>query len=329
MNFQSNLQNSAIRIAGNLLSPRGNRSKLLILTYHRVLADPDILTGENVDEKTFDWQVATLHKQFNILRLTDAIDLLKNGNLPERAVCITFDDGYADNYERALPILKKWQVPATFFVAIGFLDGGRMWNDTVIESIRRAKCDELDLNNIGLGIHSLSSTIERKKAIYSILRNIKYMPLEERNNTVNKLADIVGEELPDDMMMTTNQVHALGNQGMEIGAHTVNHPILASLSPDSAESEIVGSKQSLEEITGYEINAFAYPNGKPGVDYIRENVDAVRRAGFRVSVSTAWGYASNHSDVLQLPRVGSWDNSPFRFGIRMLSVYMSEREMIV
>jgi peptidoglycan/xylan/chitin deacetylase (PgdA/CDA1 family) len=73
-----------------------------------------------------------------------------SGALPERAAAITFDDGYADNFTRALPLLREQGLPATFFVATGFLDGGRMWNDTISEAIRRCNEDVVDLSAIGL-----------------------------------------------------------------------------------------------------------------------------------------------------------------------------------
>ena len=324
MNLKLKTKNIFVRTGGNILSPRGKRSKLLILFYHRVLAEPDQLTGEKVDEYTFDWHVETLSKNFNVLKLSDAIEQLKSGTLPERAVCITFDDGYADNYQRALPILNKWQVPATFFVSTGFLDGGRMWNDTVIESVRRAKCDKLDLERIDLGIHSMKTNMERQKLIYHILDNIRYLPIKERMNKIQVLEDIVGAELPNNLMMNTKHVLALSDNGMEIGAHTITHPILALLPSNIVDAEIIESKQRLEEITAKDITSFAYPNGRPGKDYNRQNVNAVMRAGFNVSVSTAWGYCSRDSDIFQLPRVSSWDDTPFRFSLRMLSIYLQE-----
>ena len=91
---------------------------------------------------------------FNVIPLLDAVRHSAAGTLPPRAACITFDDGYADNAEVALPILQRHKLHATFFVATGFLNGGRMWNDTIIELVRRAPDGVLDFSAFGLGVPS-------------------------------------------------------------------------------------------------------------------------------------------------------------------------------
>ncbi|MDX9839711.1 MAG: polysaccharide deacetylase family protein, partial [Azoarcus sp.] len=103
---------------------------------------------------------------------------------------------------------------------------------------------------------------------------------------------------------------------VEIGAHTVNHPILATLDVKAAEQEIAGSRETLEGLLGKRINLFAYPNGKPGQDYLPEHVGLVKRLGFRAAVSTAWGAADCSSDLFQLPRFTPWDRSKYAFFAR-------------
>src|SRR5690242_1236069 len=122
----------------NLFSPGGRDSRLSIFAYRRVLPHADTLFPDEGDAESFDRHIEQLAGCFNVIPLFDAIRGLNRGTLPPRAACITFDDGYADNVEIALPILQKHGVHATFFVASGFLDGGRMWNDTVIELVRCA-----------------------------------------------------------------------------------------------------------------------------------------------------------------------------------------------
>ena len=117
-------------------SPAGTKARLQVLIFHRVLPVPDPLFPDEVDARRFDELCGWLKGWFNMLSLDDAVARIKTGTLPTRAACITFDDGYADNYQVALPILRRHGLTATFFVATGFLDGGRMWNDTVIESVR-------------------------------------------------------------------------------------------------------------------------------------------------------------------------------------------------
>jgi peptidoglycan/xylan/chitin deacetylase (PgdA/CDA1 family) len=122
-------------------------------------------------------------------------------------------------------------------------------------------------------------------------------------------------------MLEAGQVRELSRAGIEIGAHTVTHPILKSLDADAAETEIVQAKKQLEEITDTPIRSFAYPNGRPGIDYDDEHVRLVHEAGFDVAVATCLGIADQSSDVLQLPRFGPWSESPLRFGLRMMQMH--------
>ena len=127
-----------------LFSPGGARNRLSILIYHRVLPRRDPLFPEEGHAEDFDRHMEQLAGCFRIMPLSDAIQGLRRGSLPARAASITFDDGYADNAEVALPILKKHGISATFFVAASFIDGGRMWNDAVIELIRHASAGIID-----------------------------------------------------------------------------------------------------------------------------------------------------------------------------------------
>lgn len=118
--------------------------------------------------------------------------------------------------------------------------------------------------------------------------------------------------------MSSDQVRALHRAGMQIGAHTVNHPILARLGRDEAMREIGDSKRRLESITGAPVTLFAYPNGRPGDDYDDASVALVREAGFEAAFSTTWGAARLVSDRFQLPRFTPWDRGRGRFGLRLL-----------
>jgi peptidoglycan/xylan/chitin deacetylase (PgdA/CDA1 family) len=294
--------------------------RLLILAYHRVLESADPLRRGDILAADFARQMAVLSRFYNVLPLREAVQGLRNGTLPARAVAITFDDGYADNYSIALPILMRFGLPATIFVATSFLDGGRMWNDTVIEAVRAIDGNHIDLSDLGLGRHPVDSDSERAKAATALLNQLKYREADERDHLVASIAESAGGELPQDLMLKASEVRELSRAGIEIGAHTVNHPILTSVDPDTAAYEIAESKRRLEEITGKPIRSFAYPNGRPGVDYEDNHVRLVRDAGFDIAVATCLGAADKVSDPLQLPRFGPWGESSLRFGARMLKM---------
>ena len=315
----SNLAHPLFRFLASRLSPAGPKARLSILIFHRVLPETDPLFPSEATVETFDAQMGLLKSVFNVLPLTEAVSRLKAGTLPARPACITFDDGYADNYTLALPILQKHGLHATFFIATSYLNGGRMFNDTVIESIRRSPLTLLDLNDLGLGVHELGSHAARAQAIEKILPQVKYLPLDVREDTVAQVAARSGVSgLPDDLMMTTSQLKALHAAGMEIGGHTHRHPILARLDHAEAQAEIAAGKAWLEETLVDRVRLFAYPNGKTGTDYLPEQAEIVQKLGFDAAVSTQRGVSTSSSDVFQLPRFTPWDTNRSAYALRLL-----------
>ena len=299
---------------------RKSARRLAVLIYHRVLESADYMRTYEVDQRTFDWHMALLRNYFNPLSITDALELQKSGDLPPASVCVTFDDGYADNAEVALPILKKWGIPATFFISSGYLNGGRMWNDTILESLRQPLIDELDLREIGLGKCPVVTQSERRVLAYRILGELKHRPPEQRDADTRFIAAF-SSELSDNLMMTDAQVKKLVDAGMEIGGHTVSHPILAMLDRDDSRREILDGKNALEALTGKNISFFAYPNGKPGQDYTDYHCGLLSDLGFKAAFSTQWGVSTAASDTWQLPRFTPWDQNPARFMLRMIQNY--------
>jgi peptidoglycan/xylan/chitin deacetylase (PgdA/CDA1 family) len=293
------------------------RKRLSILIYHRVLAQQDPLFPAEIDAPRFERHLGFLKANFNIIPLSEAVEGLRNDSLPPRAACLTFDDGYADNAEIALPLLQKHGVHATVFVATGFLDGGRMWNDTIIELIRNAPT-AIDLSAAGYGAFTLGTIQQRRQAITTLLGKLKYVPMERRQQQVDAIAALVPVTLRKDLMMTPAQVRQLHSAGIEIGGHTVNHPIIARLPAAAARQEIADGKDALEAMIGAPVKLFAYPNGKPGQDYHAEHVAMVKQLGFQAAVSTSWGAARPGSDLLQLPRFTPWDRDRLRFTFRMM-----------
>jgi len=308
---------AAWRAALTIASPTGSQRPLSILIFHRVLPAPDPLLHEEVDAAVFDWQMRLTKDCFRVLPLDEAIDRLQRGTLPPRALAITFDDGYADNVTVALPVLQRHGLQATFFIATDFLNGGRMWNDSIIETFRRARGPSLDLDHLSMGRHPIGTTKERRKAIDAVIAEIKYRPTNARLEIVEAIREAADVSLPDDLMMSTEQVRALHRAGMTIGGHTRSHPILARLADDEARAEIADGRRTLADIVGEPIALFAYPNGLPRTDYDARHVRIVREAGFKAAVTTSWGAARRDSDRFQLPRFTPWDRSAGRFLLRL------------
>ncbi|HWZ49695.1 MAG TPA: polysaccharide deacetylase family protein [Herbaspirillum sp.] len=318
-----------IRLSGNMIASaaRGN-GRLCILTYHRIL-DAHDFSLVKMDVETFRWQMQLLADCFNVLPLHEALQMLLLKQIPPRAVCITFDDGYRSTYDLALPILKEFGLPATVFTTTAHMDGGNMWNDRIIEAVRLLPNGPLDLRELGLDLHPIVDARNRIEIAAKLNDHAKYLLPSERTNvidTLEKLAgELAGKPVAPNLMLNREMIASLSQNGMEIGGHTVTHPILSKLDDASARSEILENKQVLERIIGKSLRLFAYPNGKVGVDYDERHVRMVEEAGYTAAFTTAIGSASQFNDIYQMPRSRPWDATPFMFGLRLLR-WLADRD---
>lgn len=306
------------RLAGDLiasLGPRGGR--LCIVNYHRILETADPLLGAEPDIATFRWQMKLLADCFNVMPLHEALAALNEDRIPPRAVCITFDDGYRSTHDLALPILREFNLSATVFVTSGYVGEGSMWNDRILESVRKIDSSTLDLREDGLGFFPLSSLNERKEAVLTLTEKAKYLPPPKRQALIDRLDQMAGIYQPDPML-TEEMIRTLSQQQVEIGAHTVSHPILTSLVDAKARQEITESKHQLERITGKPVRYFAYPNGKPGTDFDERHVAMARDAGYSAAFTTAIGAATAADNQFTIPRSRPWDATRMFFGFRLL-----------
>jgi peptidoglycan/xylan/chitin deacetylase (PgdA/CDA1 family) len=312
-----------MRQAMSLASGRGAGARLSILIFHRVHARADGLFPAEPDSAHFDRICSWLARWFEVLPLDAAVRCLAAADLPARAACITFDDGYADNHDVALPILQRHRLTATFFVATGYLDGGRMFNDSIIETVRSARGTVLNVTDLAEGLPpqlDISDLAARRNAIATLISAFKYRSVQDRDRlTADLQRRAQVDALPNDLMMRSAQVRALHEAGMQIGAHTVTHPILARMNDEDASREITESRHALEQIIEAPVPLFAYPNGRPGEDYSVRTVELARAAGFSAAVSTARGFSVAGTDPFQLPRFTPWDRSAARFGLRLLT----------
>ncbi|MBC7482383.1 MAG: polysaccharide deacetylase family protein [Rhizobacter sp.] len=307
------------KLLTRLASPGGSNGTLTVLFFHRVFADVDPMMPGEPTAASFDKILGWVQTQFNVLPLADAVRRLIDGSLPPAAAAITFDDGYRDNLVVAAPILLQRRLPATFFIASGFLDGGIMFNDVVIESMRRCSRDEVDISFLNLGQLPLRTWAERGLAVNTVLRALKHLPLDERAAAVEKLQQSLGVEVPSDLMLTTAELRSLVANGFDIGAHTDHHPILASLPNEAALAEITSGRARLEAIVDRRIGLFAYPNGRWGQDFDDRHRGMVKACGFDAGFSTEPSVCHRRSDRWSLPRFTPWDRTELSFRLRLLT----------
>lgn len=288
------------------------------LIFHRVLEQTDPMSPNEPTAAWFEQLIRMLTANFELIGLAEAVDRAAASRLSGPSISITFDDGYADNYRVALPILEAFGAPATFFVASGFIDGGRMWNDTIIETVRRLAPGPHEFDLPDDTVLELSDWDSRRRAAAAVITAWKHLPPAERQSRVDRLARRT-PDLPDGLMMTTGQLRALAaTPGATVGGHTRSHPILASLSPGEARDEIEGGKRDLEMLLQRDLTLFAYPNGRRDRDYHAEHAELARQAGFTAAVATDWGTLDAATDRFAIPRFTPWARNLDRFALDLV-----------
>jgi peptidoglycan/xylan/chitin deacetylase (PgdA/CDA1 family) len=300
---------------------------LLTFFFHRVLDKPDPMMPGEIDARQFDQILTWIGEQFRVLAPRDACEQWLEGALPSRAAIISFDDGYRDNHDVAMPILRHHRMQAAFFIATGYLGNGVQFNDRLTEAFRRLDNDSFDAGWLGLGVLPTGSLSTRLHTLEQVREAAKYLDPAARWQAVERIESICGLRPGDPrsaqrerVMMTPEEVAALFANGMEIGGHTVTHPILQSIDDAAAFDEIRSGRDALAALVGHAPSLFAYPNGKLGADFDLRHAQMARRAGFEYAFSTERGVATKQTDAMLMPRFMPWDTKALRFKLQALRV---------
>ncbi|MGH9309172.1 MAG: polysaccharide deacetylase family protein [Vicinamibacterales bacterium] len=315
-------------------------SQPAILMYHRIAQPPVDPWGLAVRPEHFEQHLAVLRRSRQPMRMSDFFDRLTRGTLPGNAVAVTFDDGYVDNLREAKPRLAAHDVPATVFVTTGPV-GQRTeyWWDELARGILmrdHALDDELSIDgepcrlvfpDLAGGRHGgpwrawEQPRTERETAYLAVWRRLRTATHHERVAVMNRLRDVLGTPPPDpsDLPLTSAEVADLANDGLiEIGAHTVTHPVLPALDPGERRREIRESKLDCERLTGRAATGFAYPHGALDAD----SCAAVQESGFAWACSTHSAVVSDRDyDRYALPRlcVLDWDAHAFERALQTVA----------
>lgn len=314
-------------------------AKAFILLYHRVTEcglDPQRLA---VSPANFSQQMQVLSATTRPVPLDSLSARLKKTNRSERPLSVvTFDDGYADNLKYAAPILSRYNIPATVFVSTATINHthGFYWDELehlFLHSVRPARLE------LRIGDTTRSWRFEEnpapadrwdvrqeprrasQQAYLQISKHLRSLPPVERENVLYQLAEWAGtgrEPHPDHRVMTHHEIRQLTEGGLiSVGAHTVNHPILSSLSTEEQSFEIVASRTLLEKILNRPVSTFSYPYGRIE-DYSRQTIKLLKKAGFTCACANFPAVVNRWTDPLQLPRfgVGNWPGESFERYIR-------------
>jgi peptidoglycan/xylan/chitin deacetylase (PgdA/CDA1 family) len=272
---------------------------LTILTYHRFPAagglEPfdDGVVDVTLDE--FDRQVACVKRHFTPVGVDELCAYAAGHRLPPNPVAITFDDGYLDGHELALPILRRRQCKAIFFIATSFIAERRMhWWDRVAYLVKKSTRHTLELT-YPFPIR-LALVGDRSMAIRSLLRLIKQqqpLDLERLLGELARAAEVLwtremDRQLADRMLMSWDHVRALRRAGMDVQSHTRSHRVLQTLPVVELDDELAGSRTDLERELGEPVRAVAYPVGNP-LDDTSPIRAALVRAGYQLGFTNGTG----------------------------------------
>jgi peptidoglycan/xylan/chitin deacetylase (PgdA/CDA1 family) len=282
-----------------LLERAARRPSLLVATYHRIgrpAESPYFDAVFSATPEAFAAEVRFLRDRFRLITLDELLDLAgPDFPLTGPTALITFDDGYRDNLDEALPVLQALGVPATFFLVTGFLDAPRLpWWDHVSYVLKQARAAQITLDRPAPMTLDLEQT-PRAEAIAAVVRAWLDHPPDRENEAevrrhLEERAGVFVDEhaLGSALFLTWDDARRLADAGMAIGSHSQSHPTLARLSEAEQFRELAGSKRLLEDRLGRPVEALAYPYGWPGA-----TTDATRRlareAGYRLAFSAVLG----------------------------------------
>lgn len=302
---QALLDSGLIRLAGKL-----RRKGAAILMYHSVVEDPRAVRdslGEIIHPHSiFEGQMELIAREFSPVTLEQVSRFVTGeGMLPERPVVVTFDDGYVDNFEMAMPILDRVRVPATFYVTVDCVENRRLpWPSRLRFSFRTTA--KKAWNEEGARTWSLSTPTERESAYVAVCDRAAKMSGTELDRYVSRLESELDAKLPENagqLMMTWDQVKALAQHGHIIGSHTMTHPNMAFVSLEDARRELVESKQRMEARVQTKVKHFSYPCPALFPNWNQQTTEETRRAGYETAVTTSPGLTRKGDNPLALKRV--------------------------
>ncbi|MCI0505906.1 MAG: polysaccharide deacetylase family protein [Gammaproteobacteria bacterium] len=302
-----------------------HKGKVVILMYHRVLKDKDdtinyTQPGMYVTTSSFDKQMKFISENYAVISMKDLIDGWKNGGLDQdRQYCIvTFDDGWLDNYENAYPIMKKYDIPATIFLATSFIGTNRwFWPDKISylfqisnkkELFRLVKESYTNISDLNEVLKNFISTLEENikfddlTLIDRLIEGMKRHEESEIHNTLDRILGLLGKKFESHRItMNWDELKEMSQGGVTFGSHTCNHKLLTQLPPGSVEREVKESIAAIKEKGIENVPVFCYPNG-----YFNDEVaDIVKKSGCETAVTTKYGFENAMGpDSFNMKRIG-------------------------
>ena len=313
MNLKFKIKNNAGRFFAytgffNFLNASFFKYSGLILMYHRIVGKQCkekifIQPGMYVSQYVFRQHVEFINNNYNIIPLIELFRRLESGRKIGGCCAITFDDGWQDNYSQAYPTLKEFNIPATIFLATGFIGTNRwFWPDEVGFILQSLETHGQEYDHPFLSSILKDRSVSLEEKIDHVIIKLKELAPNKREEVLGNLRALSPTEISSRaLLMNWDEVVEMASDGLiDFGAHSHSHVILDQVPPAQAEMEIRQSRLELEDRLGRPPLLFAYPNG----NFTTQIQEHVRKQGFKGAVSTRKGWVDKHSDLFALPRIG-------------------------
>jgi peptidoglycan/xylan/chitin deacetylase (PgdA/CDA1 family) len=271
-------------LGGLKLAKLLSRNHPKILMYHRITGDPK---GEGVTAEQFMQHVKIIKRDFVPMTLRALLKAHEKGKVPGNAVVVTFDDGYADFAEVAFPILEAEGIPATLFVTTGFVNGDIwLWPDQIRYAINHTSFDKLALAGIDQELFIKDYPIKSWNTIADYCLTIKNQQKLVLIDTLFDKLEVTKPSAPPSQFrpISWTQLAEMVKRGLDVGSHSISHPILTKLDEIQLCEELKLSRQTLQRETGQPVEVFCYPNGGQS-DFDEQVKEKIKQCGYRYAVA--------------------------------------------
>lgn len=240
----------------------------------------------------FERQVAYLAKHYNIIPLSQLLDIIENDSeFPPRTAVITIDDGYRDNYEYAFPVLKKYNAPATIFLVTGAIETGKLpWINRIAVMIRKTREQKVKLD-LPAGEFDLSTKASRFASYHKIWRALKSLSARDREVQLKSISVKLGVTPPNNRMLTWDQIDEMAASVIDFGGHTHTHPLMEHIAEDEARFELQQSCDIVSRHFQIPRPTFAFPGGSFNEDLVRMASEVGYRCSFRSDYWKRYNYS--------------------------------------
>ena len=292
--FKNIVRNTLYNAGYFELNRKIKKDRLIILMYHRF---SEWTEPFKINRLVFENQLLYLKKKYNFISLNDYSSFI-NGereNSPALPIVLTIDDGYLDNYQIAFPVLKKYNVPATIFLATDFISQKSwLWSNKLEFILKNSSFNTFELK---LGENIFTFQVDTfhgwHKTQLKIFNYCRHQPEEEKNKILENLAELLKVKVPeqtqaDFVPLTWEQIKEMSRNKVNFGSHSCSHPILSRISNQQLAHEIIDSKKEIENKLDQEVISFAYPNGTPD-DFNSTAIEILKKNAYTCAVTTLPG----------------------------------------